>query len=61
MTITVTLVIIVITCIVSFAAFNNDKLFDELIFFSARYSQSKPGISFFHLRVYTRQLCPPFL
>ncbi len=33
MQITVTLVIIVITCIVSFAAFSSDKLFDELIFY----------------------------
>jgi membrane associated rhomboid family serine protease len=33
MTISITIIIIVITCIVSFAAFSNEKIFDELIFY----------------------------
>lgn len=33
MTISITIIIIIITCLVSVAAFNSDKLFDELIFY----------------------------
>ncbi|MEO6313903.1 MAG: rhomboid family intramembrane serine protease [Chitinophagaceae bacterium] len=41
MTISVTIIIIIITCIVSFIAFSNEKLFDELIFFPPAIAQQK--------------------
>ena len=47
MTISITLIIIVITCIVSFAAFNNEKIFDELIFIPPAIAQQNQYYRFF--------------
>jgi membrane associated rhomboid family serine protease len=47
MTISITIIIIVITCIVSFAAFNNDKLFDELIFYPPAIANQNQYYRFF--------------
>lgn len=38
---TITLIIVVITCIVSFAAFNNEKLKEDLLFWPARIEANK--------------------
>ena len=47
MTISITIIIIVITCIVSFAAFNNEKIFDELIFYPPAIAQQNQYYRFF--------------
>jgi membrane associated rhomboid family serine protease len=47
MTISITLIIIVITCIVSFAAFNNEKFFDELIFYPPAIASQNQYYRFF--------------
>jgi membrane associated rhomboid family serine protease len=43
----ITLIIIIITCIVSFSAFNNEKIFNELIFYPPSISQDKQYYRFF--------------
>ena len=47
MTLSITLVIIIVTCIVSFLAFNNEKLFDELIFYPPAISKQNQYYRFF--------------
>ena len=47
MTISITLIIIVVTCIVSFTAFSNDKVFDELIFYPPAITYQKQFYRFF--------------
>ena len=47
MIINITLVIIVITCIVSFVAFNNDKIFDDLIFYPPSIANQRQYYRFF--------------
>jgi membrane associated rhomboid family serine protease len=43
----ITLIIIIITCIISFSAFNNEKIFNELIFYPPSISQDKQFYRFF--------------
>ena len=47
MTITITLVIIVITCIVSFISFSNDEVMDKLIFYPPAVAQNNEWYRFF--------------
>jgi len=47
MTISITIIIIVVTCLVSFAAFNNDKIFDELIFYPPAIANQNQFYRFF--------------
>lgn len=47
MTISITLIIIVVTCIVSFIAFSNDKVFDDLIFYPPAITYQKQFYRFF--------------
>lgn len=47
MTISITLIIIVVTCIVSFIAFSNEKLFDDLIFYPPAITYQKQFYRFF--------------
>ncbi|MFT3936305.1 MAG: rhomboid family intramembrane serine protease [Chitinophagaceae bacterium] len=47
MTISITIILIVITCVVSLAAFNSDKLFDELIFYPPAVAHQNQVYRFF--------------
>jgi membrane associated rhomboid family serine protease len=47
MTVSITIIIIAVTCIVSFAAFNNDKIFDELIFYPPAINNQRQYYRFF--------------
>ncbi len=47
MTLSITLIIIIITCIVSFTAFNNEKVFDDLIFYPPAISVHRQYYRFF--------------
>ncbi len=46
-TLNVTLVIIIVNCLVSFAAFNNERIFDELIFYPPAIAVQKQYYRFF--------------
>ncbi len=47
MTLSITLIIIIITCLISFTAFNNEKVFDDLIFYPPAISGQKQYYRFF--------------
>ena len=47
MTLSITLIIIIITCIISFAAFNNEKVFDDLIFYPPAIAHQNQYYRFF--------------
>ena len=47
MTISITLIIIIITCIISFTAFNSEKVFDDLIFYPPAISVHRQYYRFF--------------
>lgn len=47
MTLSITLIIIIITCLISFTAFNNEKIFDDLIFYPPAISGQKQYYRFF--------------
>ncbi|MDR3713622.1 MAG: rhomboid family intramembrane serine protease [Puia sp.] len=47
MSITITLALIIITCLVSFGAFNNAKVFDELIFYPPAVANDRQYYRFF--------------
>jgi membrane associated rhomboid family serine protease len=47
MTISITLIIIIITCLVSFTAFNNEKIFDDLIFYPPAIANNRQYYRFF--------------
>jgi membrane associated rhomboid family serine protease len=47
MTLSITLIIIIITCIVSFTAFNNDKVFEDLIFYPPAIANQNQFYRFF--------------
>ncbi len=47
MHITITIVIIIVTCVVSLAAFNNERLFDELIFYPPAVANQNQVYRFF--------------
>jgi membrane associated rhomboid family serine protease len=47
MTLSITLIIIIITCIISFTAFNNEKILDDLIFYPPAIAVQKQYYRFF--------------
>ncbi len=47
MTLSITLILIIITCLVSLTAFNNEKVFDDLIFYPPAISQQQQYYRFF--------------
>lgn len=47
MTLSITLIIIIITCIISFTAFNNEKVFDDLIFYPPAIANQNQFYRFF--------------
>lgn len=47
MTLSITLIIIIITCLISLTAFNNEKIFDDLIFYPPAISVQKQYYRFF--------------
>jgi membrane associated rhomboid family serine protease len=47
MTLSITLIIIIITCLISFTAFNNEKVMDDLIFYPPAISVQKQYYRFF--------------
>ena len=47
MSLSITLIIIIITCIISFTAFNNEKIFDDLIFYPPAISGQRQYYRFF--------------
>jgi len=47
MTLSITIIIIIITCIISFAAFNSEKIFDDLIFYPPAITNDRQYYRFF--------------
>jgi len=47
MTLSITLIIIIITCLISFTAFSNDKVFDDLIFYPPAIANQNQFYRFF--------------
>jgi membrane associated rhomboid family serine protease len=47
MTLSITIIIIIITCIISFTAFNNDKVFEDLIFYPPAIANQNQYYRFF--------------
>ena len=47
MTLSITLILIIITCVVSLTAFNSEKVFDDLIFYPPAISGQRQYYRFF--------------